>query len=125
MKQTKEIFGLNPKDFAAKKVLCEITAFSGTNDCLRLMPNTKGQKELSVALQVPNHDKPDDYAIKYLFGKTLNPLVDAFGDDSEKWVGQRMEIFTRPRAYKNKEGENATAYDWEFIPDDAEGVYLA
>jgi len=121
MKQTKEISGLNPKDFATTKVLCEITAFSD-GDCLRVMPNTKNQKELSVALQVPGKSKPDDYSIKYLFGKTLNPLVVAFGDDSMNWIGCRMEIVTKPRQYKAKDGTIQTGYDWEFIPDTDELV---
>ncbi len=91
--------GLSPVRFLEEETLMAITNNKELGDCL--IAHKKKSKEgveytdYTLYLVGSTGEWAGEYHINFLFARDLAELIDAFGEESEKWEGKRVTLNAR------------------------------
>ena len=90
--------GLNPAFFLDKDHLFDVVTSDGTkeSDCVTLNTSTSSKgnsyEHYTLFLLGKSGNWVGEYAIKFLFMRDLQELIEAWGANTSKWAGQRVII---------------------------------
>lgn len=90
------VISLNPEKFLSKEDLFQIIGDQESKDCVSydVKADKKGKSynQFNLLIAGSDGDTAGEYELKYLFERDLKFLVQAYGSDTQLWIGKQIVL---------------------------------